>query len=483
MLRSLRTRLLLLWIFIAVTGASLAVIMLGMYRQGAGFQIEAGERGASDACAAIQSEFASYRSARAAVDAPPADLLYVLVERALHDRAGVEGGIWSRSRGFVAYAFPTYEGGSVKHDVPEAEQARISSLADQSAQAGLPQLELQRGKREASIVAACPLAGNADVAAWTLRRVPAELARVYDRLAIGLGVLLVFVLGSGIWLIAMLHRWSRRATAIEQALGEQNLDHLPQLAATGEQELDRIVAALNGFSTRLRAALDESDKLSHELARADRLAALGRMAAGLAHEIRNPIAAMRLKAENALAQPGPRQQAALQAILGQVERLDKLLAAMLAMTQPLTLHLQRADIAPWLEERAQAMHEAAQRAGVTLTVSTSVTEWTFDPLHLARALDNLLWNSLRHSANGGSIAITASVSMQTLILSVRDEGSGVSPEMKDHLFEPFASSRPDGAGLGLALVREIAIAHGGDVHHVEVERGACFELRLPWRAS
>src|SRR5439155_8126444 len=106
---------------------------------------------------------------------------------ALRDKDGVEGEIWDRSQGFVAYAFPTYEGSAVKRDVPAAEQSRISALARSSIDAGAPQLEMQRGKREASIVAACPLAGGTAMASWTLKRLPAELAEVYDRLAFGPG--------------------------------------------------------------------------------------------------------------------------------------------------------------------------------------------------------------------------------------------------------------------------------------------------------
>jgi signal transduction histidine kinase len=156
---------------------------------------------------------------------------------------------------------------------------------------------------------------------------------------------------------------------------------------------------------------------------------------------------------------------------------------MLAMTQPLTLRPQRVNIAPWLEERAQVLHEAALKQHVALTIHTSVSEWTFDPLHLARAVENLLWNSLQHSLEGGEVRIDASASADTLFLRVSDNGSGIAPEMREHLFEPFASRRADGAGLGLALVREIAIAHGGDALCVGAEHGACFELRLPWHVS
>jgi signal transduction histidine kinase len=66
---------------------------------------------------------------------------------------------------------------------------------------------------------------------------------------------------------------------------------------------------------------------------------------------------------------------------------------------------------------------------------------------------------------------------------VTDNGLGVIAELRDHLFEPFATSRAEGTGLGLALVREIALAHGGDIRYLPQDTGACFELELPWRES
>ena len=483
MRRSLRARLAALWVLIAVICAALAAIMLSMYFHGADVQIHAGQDSATEACAGFQSEYARYLAGPGAVAPPGRDFLSVLMDLLLRDRAGVEGGVWDPAEGFIAYAYPTYEGSGVKRDVPEAEQPRIATLARRSLDTDAPQVELHRGQREASIVAACPLAGNRRLAAWTMTRVPAALGSVYDRLLQGLAVLLVFVIGSGVWLGVLLHRWSARLTHIERALGQQTLDHLPALALSGEQELDRIVTALNEFSTRLRQALEESAKLSQQLAQADRLAALGRLAAGLAHEIRNPIAAMRLKAENALARPVGREGPALQAILGQIARLDKLLASMLAMTQPLALTWQTVPIAPWLTETIQGLRDAAERKQLALTLSAAVPAWTIDPLHLGRAVENLLWNSVHHTPPGGEIHVEGTASRDRMVLRVRDTGPGVPPEIKDRLFEPFASSRPDGTGLGLALVREIAAAHGGSVRYVEGEPGACFELEVPWHAS
>jgi signal transduction histidine kinase len=132
------------------------------------------------------------------------------------------------------------------------------------------------------------------------------------------------------------------------------------LPLTGERELDRIVNALNATGTRLS---DERRRASA----AERLAAVGRLAAGLAHEIRNPIAAMRLKAENALAgEDEGRRVSALRSILEQVGRLDGLLRDLLAMTQRRELKPSEVDLRAFLERTADGHRELAAGKGVSL---------------------------------------------------------------------------------------------------------------------
>ena len=170
---------------------------------------------------------------------------------------------------------------------------------------------------------------------------------------VSLGVLFFFSLASGGLFAVFLMRWSRRFAHLTTVLATHVFDHALDIALTGDAELDRIVSVLNDFSARLTKAQAEAQQAAAALAHTDRLAALGRMAAGLAHEIRNPLATMRLKAENALAQPHPeapgRQAQALQAMLGQIDRLERLVRSLLAMTQPLQLHPQCVPLGPWLE--------------------------------------------------------------------------------------------------------------------------------------
>lgn len=480
---SLRARFGFFWLFAVVICLSLAIVMFQMYEQGAGFQTKQAKTAAQTACASIAEEYARHRKEPSGKD-DEAGFLNVILDLVLSDFDGVEGGIWSKENEFIAYAYPTYEGGKEKKDVPEAEKGNISKVAKISLTTNAPHTELEENKRHALVYSACPLQDpTRKLVVWSMTRAPADLGRVYDRLVIGLALLFVFVLVSGLWLGLFLYRWSKRLKALHRALSEKSVDTLPELPLTGESELDTIVTSINQFNARLRAARDESSQLGKELAKADRLAALGRMAAAIAHEIRNPIAAMRLKAENALAEPQKRGPGALEAILKQIERLDRILNSILLMTQSLEIRRQKVNISAWIEERILAIRDQADRKQVRITVQAEPGEAIFDPLHLGRALDNLLVNALYFSPQGGGVKIVVGQKQNCLRIRVEDNGPGIADEIREHLFEPFVSGRNDGTGLGLSLVREVVVAHGGKVTFSDEEQLTFFEMEIPWDAS
>lgn len=470
----------MLWIFILLVSLALGAVLVSLYQRGSAWEIEAGQRATSRACRAVQALYAA-NFAREPGSNADKDLLNVLLGEALRDLPGVEGGVWGRRVGNLAYAFPTHEGSIPKVDAPADELPWIISLS-QRALMGSAVDDVRRGRLDAVAVTACPLQSQ-DFAAWTMTRMRLSAADAYDRLTIGLGLLLSFVLISGGWLSYALTRWSRGVLHLEQTLAHHPLEQLPLLEPSGQPDLDRVINALNHFTERLRAAQAQSADLSRRLAQSDRLAALGRIAAGVAHEIRNPIGAMRLKAENAIGQPVERQQAALQTVLDQIERLDRLCESLLSVSRPLSLDAQKVDVAAWLEGRRQALLEAAELRKVHLLTTCSVVQAVFDPHQLGRALDNLLVNSLHHVADGGRVHMTAALDYGRLRLTVSDDGPGVPIELREHIFEPFVTSRGGGTGLGLAIVREIVEAHGGAVRLVPSATGAVFEMELPWRAS
>ena len=246
---------------------------------------------------------------------------------------------------------------------------------------------------------------------------------------------------------------------------------LPRLAPTGERELDRLVDALNATGARLA---DERRRAGA----AERLAAVGRVAAGLAHEIRNPIAAMRLKAENALAvDDQDRRVSAMHSILQQIGRLDGLLRDLLAMTQRREPKLAENDLAAFLERAADAHRELAASKGVKLVIGPSPASAPaprFDTEQMHRALDNLILNAIENTPAGGMIEVQAQHRDDALVFCVRDTGPGVPSDIRERLFEPFVTGRGEGTGLGLAIVREIARAHGGEARLVPTSRGRRF---------
>jgi len=480
---TLRLRLLLLWLFMAAVCGALAFVIRDVYQLGAEAQTDKTLGLAKQACSALQSEYS--RSIGPGEDPRDVVLMGALLNLILGEFPGIEGGYWHDTEGFVAYAFPTHEGSEEKKDVPSTERNRIETVVRSSLDEGEPVTDLIAGARETVLFTACPVAsGQGRLGAWTMARVPTAAGRAYEEVNRGLALLLGFVLISGAWLSMGFYRWSHHFSRVERELGRDAADALRETAPTGDSELDRIVAALNRFRSRLQAARDREIQLGTALAQSERFATLGRMAAAVAHEVRNPIAAMRLKAENALAQPG-RHEAALQFIVKEIERLDATLRSLLSRAEPVSVRRRPVTIPDWIAERIGAFGERAARAEVELRARLELQTWNFDPASLGRALDNLVANAIEHTPRGGAVTVSAGKDAGSgcMILRVCDTGPGVAAAVEARLFEPFASGRTGGIGLGLALVREIATAHDGDARYVRQASGACFEIEVPWRAS
>jgi signal transduction histidine kinase len=298
----------------------------------------------------------------------------------------------------------------------------------------------------------------------------------------GLGFLLVVLLGSAALLGRVLWRWTQRLRAVEAALAE-GAEDLPVLDLTGQRDLDRIIGAINGAGAKAAEARRRTVTLLQRVAEGERLAALGRVAAGVAHEIRNPIAAMRLKAENALADQSDRNRStdALQVVVEQVGRMDQLLQNLLRSVQRSDIKREPVtDVDGFLAEHAALFREqAGRRMLIVERPSRLAAPVMFDKAQIGRALDNLILNAIQNSDDGTPIVLRAAIAENDLCLSVADAGHGVPPAIREHLFEPFATGRPDGTGLGLAIVREVAEAHGGRVILEHRSKGTIFTLALP----
>ncbi len=375
---SLRLALAGLWALILVLCLALGILMHELFQQGVGAQLARGADRRETAAAEVARRYDRYRATFEKEPLPVGDPqvredLQALLGVALAGYPKVEGGFWHDPGGSLAYAFPTHEGSVPKRDLPPTELPQIRQVIAASQAARAPVSRRFDADRTSLLLHARPLPGPPpELSLWTMTRAPLDVGKSYRRLSLGLGVLLALALISGVWLLRLLRRWTRRVGQVEEAIASTPLDELPPLPPTGERELDRIAAAFNRLNERLRASREDRARLARDLARADRLAALGRMAAGLTHEIGNPLAAMRLRAENALAAiEGERPRASVQAVLGQIGRLEELLAALRLLTRAGEIRPQPIALLPFLGARLEALRPQAAQNGITLALDPS----------------------------------------------------------------------------------------------------------------
>lgn len=488
---SFSTQLLTFWILVTILCGLLMAAVWLMLSSALDERVMAARRQASAACAAVAAHYDASMQRPGETDV---DLMHAVLDIVLVRSTGIEGGFWSRATvpaapdGFQAYAFPTYEGSGLKRDIPEAETPLILRTLKTAAQAGQLESDVVSSGTDAVIAVACPVPNHAGLLAWTLTRARPPLGPYGESAAAVLAGVLAVIVVLALFLAFALRRWKRNLTRLEWALAPGGeFEQGKRLSRLGEPDLDQVVDALNRYVDRADRLYREANAMAAKLAQAERFSTLGKMAAQIAHEIRNPVGAMRLKAENALAGDGSRREAALRTIVEQVGRVESQVASLLALTQPVTMHVSEVDLRPWLEKVVNAHEARAQGRDIRLSVDLDPdpVSFPFDPAQLARALDNLILNALRHAPAGGHVAVRARRARSSegdwLRLEVIDNGAGVSAAEREHVFEPYVTGRPDGSGLGLAVVREIASAHGGRAWLADRSDATCFVMELPWR--
>ena len=232
--------------------------------------------------------------------------------------------------------------------------------------------------------------------------------------------------------------------------------------------------------------LRELRGLEAEMARRERLAALGDVAAAFAHEVRNPLNAVsiglqRLRAEFA---PAPADEYArfVDLIQGEVTRLNAIVEEFLTLARPLPLATGPVAIDALLAELAALVEGQARAASVTIRVSVPgpAPMIVADRGHLKQVLLNLVLNAVQATGPGGLVTIEAHATRDLVELVVADTGPGIPAETLSRIFDPYFTTKAGGLGLGLTIARRIVEAHGGSLT-VESSpgRGARFRVRLP----
>ena len=229
----------------------------------------------------------------------------------------------------------------------------------------------------------------------------------------------------------------------------------------------------------------------------DRLASLGEMAAGIAHELKNPLAGIEVMAGLLRRQvpASPDAQSLLADIISESKLANAIVVEMLEFVRPIRLQVEPTDVADVLHQAITLAETKARRGDVAVTVDLAGNLPAIESDHhqLCQVFTNLLTNAFEALDGQGVIAITAKMvtleevftrdghsAPQTVVVEVADDGPGVPPDLTDRIFNPFFTTKPQGSSLGLAIVRKIVDAHDGRIDvSSSPEAGTRFRITLP----
>lgn len=327
---------------------------------------------------------------------------------------------------------------------------------------------------------------NLRLTAWVSFTPQSEILHAFRNkylAALTLGFLVT--LGATIYLIA---RSLRPLTALSDTCARISRGDLAPVdvpARAGE------VRALSETFNRMVSSLREKEVVEANLRQAQRLSALGTLAAGIAHDIRNPLNAIKLissHAADALEEQGDSQRVVRQlgTIRSEVGRLEEIVTGFLSLAREQELKPQRIRIDTLLQECVDLIQKDAEARNVAVTAELRAgdTELMVDPRQFTRALLNVLINALEACGGGGRVRVFSRRGESTCEVEVRDTGPGIAKEVAERAFDPYFTTKHTGTGLGLSITRGIVEEHGGTIQlHSTEGHGAQVVISLPLEAA
>jgi signal transduction histidine kinase len=296
-----------------------------------------------------------------------------------------------------------------------------------------------------------------------------------------LGLLLIITLA------IFTKRFTRPITELERAAQQVTAGNLDfSVPVSGPKEVSTLSATFNKMLVGLR----RNRELEDQLQRAERSAVVGRLASGIAHEIRNPLNFINLSIDHlrekfAPQAEGPRSEYTniLTTIKDELARLNRLVSDFLSYGRPAKLKRRDVDTRTLIEEVRSLVAAKSEQQNVKINIlqnGNGDAHVNADAEQLKTCFSNLMINAVQAMQEGGSLDITLSPNSSWVEIDFSDSGIGIAPEALEQIFEPYYSTKDTGIGLGLPLTKKIIEEHGGQITvKSELDKGTTFTVTLP----
>ncbi len=304
---------------------------------------------------------------------------------------------------------------------------------------------------------------------------------------IGMSLAILGLCGAGAGLLAGFGMARGISRSIEQLGGSvhsmaetifQN-GEAPLPPPTGIHEL---LATIGDIRQKTVGIMDELEQSREKATRSDQLSAVGQLAAGIAHELRNPLTAVKLLVDDAVEQNTPLRGAELQVLQDEVEHMEQMTQMFLDFARPPKLIRQSFDLKQVVEQCLELVRRRCEMLHIAIDFQAEPISVRGDFQQLRQVVLNLLLNAIDAQPEGGRIEVklTEDFDAGACHIEIADEGSGIPDEYLDRIFDPFVSTKETGMGLGLAISRRIVRSHGGEITTAkQASRGTIFRIELP----
>jgi signal transduction histidine kinase len=429
-----------------------------------------------------------------ASDSSSRELLTLLARVVLQKADAGAAGFYSSSTDDLAgYSFSGNKRKEGPGDLKSADSSdlrpEVIQVARTAVLTGRPSEQVMGGVHDFTLIEAMPIRAGQNFigSAWAMESLPGvpgtNRFRAYV-IAVVLGAAALFCV---LLTLLVVRNLQNGVLKIEGGLASLENDLATQLPTGGDpNEIQRIALAINRLGAALKENIERERQLENRLRHSERLSALGKLVAGVAHEVRNPLATIRLRVQMCQrASRDPNLHESCTVALEEIERLNSIVSRLLSFAEPMSLQVQPTKLDRLVEQRLDAFREVAEKNGVSFVTNfrDDGNTLNLDQGRMAQVFDNVIQNAIEAMSEvGGTLSTVLSTKPirrgeSAVCIEFRDTGKGINPGLINRIFDPFFTTKASGTGLGLSICHELVRAHQGEID-VESREGHGTTVRI-----